>query len=502
FLFATDSMNCPDGYFYARFAYRLPEHGLSKTFPWLQFTSLKDSFVDSYFLYNVLLSPFCRLASEPLVGAKIATWLLQLALLIIIYVALCRLHAPWPLFWIALLALSGPLFLSRLLMVRAHVLSMSLMVWALYAIIRQSFWGAFAVSFIYVWCYSAPIAVLCTALGAEAAQLALTGWPRRWPRLTLAVALGLVAGHLIHPYTPLTFNTLVDLLHKISAAALSGPVARISELQPFRPQDLWFGLPGITLAFMVAITGALRLRFRKNSDTKLSPESAAALGAATVWFLSIFIFKRAIEYAAPLTVIAAALVVRDWLGSRGQQPWRTLTIQSRNRLIAAIAVAVVALSISLIWSFIIVRGTLRLNRNHFASEEAWKRGRYFDGVTDWMRQNLRPGATVVNLCFDDFPELYYSAPEQYYITGMDPTLMWLAYPEEAQILENMRTRKITLDFAKLRKLFHADYLALRICRALEYPELRPGLITPLSQSGLLRPVYVGQGGLIYYLGGP
>jgi hypothetical protein len=89
-----------------------------------------------------------------------------------------------------------------------------------------------------------------------------------------------------------------------------------------------------------------------------------------------------------------------------------------------------------------------------------------------MARHLAPGETVVNLYWDDFPDLFYSAPRQHYLWGLDPTYSIRLDPGRATLLERTRRREIPLDPNLLAEAFQARYLVLRAGRAATYPGLR------------------------------
>src|ERR1700712_2566593 len=99
-----------DGFYHARYAQMLPQRGLSRTLPWMQFTDWKDKFCDKDPLYHLFLAPFCTNAKEPLPGAKSATIALFLFALGALYFVLKRWRAPFPLAWVALLAVGSANF--------------------------------------------------------------------------------------------------------------------------------------------------------------------------------------------------------------------------------------------------------------------------------------------------------------------------------------------------------------------------------------------------------
>ena len=502
--FSTDSVTCPDGYFHARLSTMLPEHGLSRSFPWLQFTALKDKYFDNHFLYNVYLYPFTTSAADPLDGAKYATIVLQLLVIIALYVLLWRWRVPWPVFWTVLFLVGSAYLLSRFMMVRSHILSMALMLAAMHFIMSGRFWACFAIGFAYVWCYSAPLAVVCTALAAELGALILLGKPDRMPKMTLAVSLGFVAGHFIHPYTPYTVDALLAVLKVTSTAAVGGSVELGSEYKPIGVGELFIVSPGVAAAMIAAAAGALALRFGFVPHKKLSRESALALGAAGGWFVSMFIFKRVIEYAAPLSIVAAALVFRDLVGDRQRWSLPTLASESRQRALALGAALALLLVASHVWTY-------SLLKLHIDTENNANR-RYYANTAQWMKKNIPHQSVVVNFYWDEFPELFYQAPEFYYVGGMDPTLMQSAYPAHSAALESMRMRLIPgdeieradapLDFERLATLFNSDYLVMRTYRALKYPRLRSGLIAAERNADSILPIHADQGAVVYRLRQP
>jgi hypothetical protein len=89
-----------------------------------------------------------------------------------------------------------------------------------------------------------------------------------------------------------------------------------------------------------------------------------------------------------------------------------------------------------------------------------------------MARHLAPEEVVVNLYWDDFPDLFYSAPRQRYLWGIDPTYTIRFDAERARLLERTRRREIPLDPQALVQAFGARYLVLRASRAAAYLELQ------------------------------
>ena len=508
-LFTTQGVFERDGFYHARYAQMLPARGLSRAFPWMQFTDWKDKFADKDFLYHVIIAPFCMDAAEPLPGAKWATLLLGLAAYAAFFVVLRRLNAPAPLFWMALLIFGSGMFLNRMLMVRSHVLSVGLMIVSAYFILKERLGWCFALGFLYSWSYSFPLAVVLSAAGAAAGRFVFSERSLRALKVPGVTAAGVAVGLVIHPYTPYSINSVRMLLHISSSRATGISLELGSEFMPIFSRasfdsaeafargilSVVLEVPGPLLALIVGIVLAVLLRAGRFKGRALSAESAAALGMAAGWFASLFIFSRLVEYFAPLSILAVALVCRDALDPAWLAVPFAKTGTGRKALLLAAVLLLAGLHQLALEELTEVVNSSRPHQlaQIFISDEQWYHGRFFgdsekDGAVGWLRGHVPPHSTVINFHWDDFPELYYSAPDYNYLVGLDPTIMRLPYPEQSALLEAMRTRKIPLDFARLHELFGADYLIMRNTRAAQYPELR---------NRSIEPVFADEGAVIY-----
>jgi hypothetical protein len=119
--------------------------------------------------------------------------------------------------------------------------------------------------------------------------------------------------------------------------------------------------------------------------------------------------------------------------------------------------------------------------------------RFFDGAGAWMARHLAPGETVINLYWDDFPDLFYSAPRQHFLWGLDPTFSVRFDPERTMLLERIRRGDVAPDPGLLVETFQARYLVLRASRSTAFPALR---LRPA------REVYRDASAVVYRLGDP
>lgn len=479
-IFMTEGVNAErDGFYHARYAQLLPERGLSREFRWMQFTAWRDHFCDKDTLYHLYLAPFCRDAAEPLPGAKDATVLLLLAALAALYFVLRKWQAPFALIWVAFLAVGSAHFIDRMLMVRSHGLSVVLMLLAMHVILKRRFWPCFLMAGIYAWSYSVPLAMLIAALAIEFGRFMLERDWKAAARMPLATALGLFAGLALHPYSPNSLASAWMILKIAWSGATRSEVELGSEFQHLTFDSAFTVSLGTSAVTLFAVAGAVALAAGVFKNRKLSAETAGVVCAAAAWFAAMFVFfMRFIEYAAPLGCLAAGFVARDMLGPL--PPFWKLKDSARLAALAACGALVMILTGLHAFTAKVVEGVAITQMPKFkkpgGSDEEhyrlWKRGRYFDGAAAWMKQNLPPQTLVANFYWDEFPELFYAAPEMNYLAGLDPTIMRLAYPEKALALESMRTKKEPLSLDKIGALFNADYVIFVKSRASQFDALK------------------------------
>ena len=443
-----------DGYFHARFAALMPTQGLSRAFPWTQLSTWREHFCDKEFLYHLAMAPFARIGDDPILGARIFGVLLSVAVLATFYWVLRAHRVRFPVFFTALTLAMGGLFIARLGMIRSHVLSMLLLVLGLHFLLQKRWKALLVLGFIYAWAYTVPFVLLMTAvpfvlgtwLGGERPDL----------KLPLAAGAGAVLGLAIHPYTPLTLETFLTYI-QVFRLGLQGSAASGfelgNELYPYSWPVLWDIYPFLLI---LAFTLPVALLFARK---RLAAGTLGLGAAALFWFALTVATPRFAEYSALLVPAAWALVVRDlWPLLEASTWWTT----RRPIRLAAGALALTALA-----GF------------HFRSMTFYRvyqtqtsPPRFFTGACAWMARNLAPGETVINLYWDDFPELFYDGYRQRFLWGLDPTYSLRDDADRARLLERLRRHQVRLDADLMKAQFHARYLVLRAARAAGYPELR------------------------------
>ncbi|OQX71687.1 hypothetical protein B6D52_00710 [Candidatus Parcubacteria bacterium 4484_255] len=172
YVLAPPTLLCPDGFYHTKMALLIKEGNIVKNFPWTQFTTYKNLFVDHHFGYHFLLLPFLSIPTpknldilstqiDPLLKIKLASAFFAGLAILAIYWFLRKLKVKLPLLWI----LSSFLimnFLFRLSLSRSPALSLIILILGLYYIIKKKYLGIFIISILYVWAYGGwPLMFLC-----------------------------------------------------------------------------------------------------------------------------------------------------------------------------------------------------------------------------------------------------------------------------------------------------------------------------------------------------
>jgi len=442
--FSTGGLFERDGYFHARFAQTMPERGLSRAFPWTELSTWKDRFCDKEFLYHLAMAPFAQVGDEPLRGVQVFSLLLAAGVLAAMVLVLRAAGAPWPALFAFLALCTGGLFIARLTMIRSHQLSILLQVIGLHLLLTPGRWRAMALlGFVYAWSYTVPFALLMTAVPFAAGRWLWRGG-LDW-RAVLAAGLGAVAGLALHPYSPLTLETFFTYIQVLTQGLSGVEAAGVelgNEIYPYPPAVFWDIYPLLSVMGLALLPIALVFRRR------LRPQTGGAVTASLFWFGMTLASARFAEYSAPLLCLAWGLTVRDLMAAGA--PLGEL-MRRRARAGLVISLLVLAGAVALHARSL---GFYRVYRNLNPAFQ-------FRGAAQWMARNLAPGAVVVNLDWDDFPELYYDGSRQRFIWGLDPTYSIRQDRELALKLEAYARGREAVDAALLRKRLGGEVLVMR-----------------------------------------
>jgi hypothetical protein len=408
----TPSLYGYDGPYHLGYSAWIRDHGVDHTFPWWQETFLRDHWADKDFLYHLALIPFTFAGLES--GGKAASLFFGTLMYLSIGLALRGLGARAPALWVMACLLGSTSLLYRAGLVRSHVAAIALSVIGAAAILRGRRWTAALAAGAYAWTHIAWHLLPAIAVAHAGVSLVLRRRPR-WS--TVAAVLGATAVAIAaNPFFPDSLRLwkvqTIDVL-AMSWSPAAPDLDLGHEVLRGSPWELVRNDAG-PLAF-TALGVALLLRARPWKRSGAAPDdlgddldlAAVTLGCVTLGFLGLTLLsRRFVEFWAPFSVLFAASAAAAWPPAPGRLPrW-------------AASGAIVLLAV-LGWH------NVTQTRRIIADDP----GLLFAGCARWIHDHVPAERTVFTTDWDEFPELFYFAPGQRYLVGLDPTFMYVTSPE-------------------------------------------------------------------------
>lgn len=478
---STNYLPDPDCFYNAQMALIMKKQLVLKDFPWLQFSVLKENFVDHHFLYHVLLIPFVSLSRwgiSPLTGVALSAILLASLLMFIFYWLLTKWQIKYSLIYTGLLLLVLP-FTFRIALARAPAVSNIFLLTGLYYIFQTAYnrhkkiiWPLFIISFFYVWLYAAwillPVMLVIYLLGLilyRLSQEKIINWQAR-KIITqiknvlaenlakiLTIASGAVTGLIINPYFP---NNLKFYYHQIGQIALINFHNQFevgSEWYPYASSDFFKEL-WLVLGCLI-VTLAIFLFMRKEKINSVAKEKNWALLLMTTFFFIYTIkARRSVEYLAPLTLLLTATILNDF---RCSNHWLIIKQKIKNLFAGWPLIFKVMISVFALWwagfislSVFELRASLKNFRTDYLAPASW-----------WLKNNVPAGQIIYNVNWDDFGFLFYYNPQNYYINGLDQTFMYAYNPELFNLYKQIHNGLYFKNFKQVIKdKFNTRYLVM------------------------------------------
>lgn len=432
-----------DGYYHLRMASLLLRNGfLPFSFPYMPMSILAETeFADHHYLFHAAIAPFLILGDELVMG-KIAAATFAATVGVTFFFLLRQYEVRWPWLWLILLGAASQPFLYRMSMLRAQSLGAVLLVLAIWLTLRRARWGLFVLGFVFAWMYMAyPIVGAVVVLAVIAEWLA----NRRWlVGPVVFTAAGTLAGTLTHPYG---FNYVIFVTRHLATKLVSDYPVRVgNEWYPFDTNDLlqhsWIAL-ACFLAGLVAVD--------RSSERSRAMTYAMAL-VSIVMFVLLFKHRRFVEYWPLFSVLLAAFS----FGTMSRVP------RFRIRLPILVLVTVAGAY------FALERG--RETIGEMTSERG---AAPIVEAGAWLMENTPPGERIFHADWDDFPMLFFGAPGNTFLSGLDPMFMYLKDSDRSEsygkvtqtgnravdvILEEFQSRFVFLtnDHGNLRNALDRD----------------------------------------------
>ena len=447
---AFSAENSLDAYYHVAIADKGPAVFMNKTFPWMTMSNWTLHFSDKELLYHLTLSlvrsyqHFLKIPMEPPFNFP-AIFFTALLLASFVFTA-NYFKIKNIIYYTLVLIFISPFFTDRILMLRPHLFSISLMILAcplVYSIQKKENLGKlFIFAFITAWSYSNPHFIL---LPVTAFALIKYPYNKTLPFFIIATTiLGLIIGYVIHPQFPNTFiNWKIQCIDVIMQALKSSRNISIGA-EFVHPDLIW--LIKNSAAFILTAIGFLILK-KLHDYKKLSIHSItiAFASIATISCFATLFGIRAMEYALPFSILFVATSYNKYKLSNIPHFFKTQ--KNSTRLYLKILV------IAMAFCFMVYEGEIIRKKAVIKPISQFK---------TWIQNSNIPKNTVIaNLVWSDFPFLFYDIPQYRYLFGIDPMFAFYAFPDKIQKIENILKGSLKLQPYEMAELLNAEYAFVR-----------------------------------------
>lgn len=458
YLQSTPTLADPDSFYHARSALRLADGHLDKTFPWLQSTVLRDSYIDQHFLYHVFLIPFVKLM-DPLMGTKLANILLSVALVILFYWIMQKYKVKFSFWYTILLMITTP-FIFRINLIKAPVFSILILILGLYLLFDYRYKWLFVLSFFYVWAYGGFILILFFS-GAYMVAGLYKDIIKRWRFRKLGSIIGhnrevwlffaslggVLSGLVVNPYFPQNLSFYWQQLVKIGIINQQSVIPVGNEWYPYNFFNLTAGTALMTI-LLVSTLIFFVIYFKK-----LNKKSIALFLIYLLFFVYTLKSRRYVEYYVPFTILFSAFSIEVFLEKITYKKMADYFFSFFSKFWYALVILLIYFAVMI--PLIAVKDIKQTHKD-FVTGISLSR---FEKSATWLYHASQPGDIVFHSSWDEFPMLYYFNSKDYYIIGLDPTFAY-AYDESVyNKIVNITTGKQTENiYDDIKNIFHAKYV--------------------------------------------
>ncbi len=433
-----------DSYYHLAIARAYDRHGIVDSLPWAQLSVLHE-FGDKEFLFHLLLAPFADTA-DPSAGGRwtlaILNAILAAALAFLGFEAVGR----WGLLTPVLIYAGSIDFLGRLIRLRPEILSLLLLLAAVWCAGRRKYRWLGLIALLYTLSYTAFHAFAGLAFAWFVQQWWSRG-RREWG-LPLYTVLGLGLGLILHPHFPQ--NLVVWKVQSVDFFQQKRLLNVGSEIGAHSAPDLLW----LNLAWVVALWALWRsCRFPKDPEAGETPTSlgvtADLLWVTTAVFGILYVLMlRFSIYFIPFATLAMLYEIRrrgGELTAATTLPWSGRG-QRRQLHLAIFALAAVALGVPR--SVALLHG-LSLEGGPVTREAEWRA----------FGQSLPPGARVAAEWGSTHIYMFW-APQATFLNVLDPVFMNVRYPRAYHSLRAIFEDREPDVPTALKAELGCDYLAL------------------------------------------
>jgi len=412
----------PDAFYHAHASLLLWQHGPLMAFPWLDLTSLGTAYADQHFLFHAIEAPFVAWLGWAM-GSRVTGILLAALFLAAAYACLRWLDVGHATFWTMLLATTYPIIV-RIMLFKATPLAITLFVVGLAAAWKRRPVFAFAVGVLFAlshggWAYLlGSVILLCVGdiafrLVVEDAKWKQAFRAMPWKELA-AVTFGIAVGTVAHPNFPTILSFLWTQVVTIGLGTPYDHVLMGSEWLPTGSGALIASFALWLIALILGLAGLLLAPKKPMDRNRMSAAIAFGLPVAVLVALTLK-SRRNAEYLAP----ALALWI-PWIWSMVdlRALWAAFThgwtAMKRGFMVGILALALLVVLGKGIWD-----GYLDLHTPGYRDDA-------YRAAMAPVSALAAPGDRVFHSDWDEFPLLWNIDDRLRYVSGMDPTFLYVA----------------------------------------------------------------------------
>ncbi len=429
--FASPEIIGPDGYYHIKQAHLLRTEGVSKSFPWMQYSYLGENYNDMHFLYHVFLTPFTYM--DLTVGAKLSVVLIFAFVVTVFFWLLKKWKIRMAWLWVVLLLISCPRFLFRLSLPKAQGFSLIFLFMGLYLISRKKYPLLFLLAMAYSLLYTAFPLLLITCIfysGAEYFRTKNLDW-----KMLVSCFSGIISGLLIHPYFPNNFK--IYFTEIFLSLTMPNHTMMGLEFFPFSSAEFFVNL------WMVIVLSMFALYFYATGS-----KDAKSSTLLLLWLFFLVLTVRArkfAEYWVPFSVLFCALVSSTFLGRISD---KVRKIGSRKKVLLFLLI----FFLLLLWGVTTLAGA----RQVVQADHVRGASSSLKPCALWLVDNSRPGEIVYAQWYE-FGPLFLHNSQNYYVNGLGSNYL---YVYNKTLFEKTLPNEFLQDPAAVLEAFNSRWVVI------------------------------------------
>lgn len=437
-----------DSFYHARLTQMMSDNNLIVSdFPWMQFSTLKNNFVDHHFLYHLLLLLFVKIFN-PLIAVKIATVFLSAILMTVIFGFLKKYKLPFTYFFLLIL-ITAPVFLFRYSMIKANSVSLIILLFIINFLFKKNKLALLILNIIYPLAYGgwllAPIVAVIFFFSQALHFTYLNktkfrGWffnffSKQNLLMFLSVLGGNFIGIIFSPYFPKNLKFYWQQIVQIGIINYQDTINVGAEWINIDFSNVFAFFGVFSLLIVLAIVSLMLTKKQFNKQTFF-------WGILTLFLIIISIkSRRYLEYFFPLSIFFVAYAFQYH-----EQKIKKFLHEKLNWQKSLI------LFLTIIIIFTGLFNTYSALQNHQLNE--------LEEANLFLQTKTPPNTLVLHSRWDEWPQLFYfNKSHNYFIAGLDPTFSYLYNPDlylkweaisKGEDAENM--------YQIIKEEFQADYV--------------------------------------------